>query len=150
MPTSPTCRPRSPDRATTSASTPAGTTPTLPAVADAGGYQVVHVTAGPAEPVAKDALLPHMGAFAERVAEDWRAGGPPDVVHAHFWMSGLAAVTAGRGFDLPVVLTYHALGSVKRRHQGAADTSPARRIGYERAPRPGGRPDRRAVPGRDP
>jgi glycosyltransferase involved in cell wall biosynthesis len=106
--------------------------PTLPAVTVADGYQVVHVTAGPAQPVAKDGLLPYMGPFAERVAEDWRAGGPPDVVHAHFWMSGLAAVTAGRAFGVPVVLTYHALGSVKRRHQGAADTSPARRIGYER------------------
>ncbi len=106
--------------------------PALPDEAGAGGYRVVHVTAGPAAPMPKDALLPYMGAFAERVAADWRAGGPPDVVHAHFWMSGLAAVTAGRAFDVPVVLTYHALGSVKRRYQGAADTSPARRIGYER------------------
>jgi glycosyltransferase involved in cell wall biosynthesis len=31
-----------------------------------------------------------------------------------------------------VVQTYHALGSVKRRYQGAQDTSPAQRIGYER------------------
>jgi glycosyltransferase involved in cell wall biosynthesis len=31
-----------------------------------------------------------------------------------------------------VVQTFHALGSVKRRHQGAADTSPRHRIGYER------------------
>jgi glycosyltransferase involved in cell wall biosynthesis len=54
------------------------------------------------------------------------------VVHAHFWMSGLAAVTAGRICDVPVVQTYHALGSVKRRHQGAADTSPAHRVAYER------------------
>jgi glycosyltransferase involved in cell wall biosynthesis len=30
------------------------------------------------------------------------------------------------------VQTFHALGSVKRRHQGAADTSPAHRIAYER------------------
>jgi glycosyltransferase involved in cell wall biosynthesis len=106
--------------------------PALPAVADAGGYQVVHVNAGPAQPVAKDGLLPYMGPFAERVAEDWRAGGPPDVVHAHFWMSGLAALTAANACDVPVVQTYHALGSVKRRHQGTADTSPRRRIAYER------------------
>jgi D-inositol-3-phosphate glycosyltransferase len=33
---------------------------------------------------------------------------------------------------VPVVLTYHALGSVKRRHQGAADTSPPHRVSYER------------------
>ncbi|GAA3341636.1 hypothetical protein GCM10020358_33770 [Amorphoplanes nipponensis] len=47
-------------------------------------------------------------------------------------MSGLAAVTAGRACDVPVVQTYHALGTVKRRHQGAADTSPAHRVAYER------------------
>jgi D-inositol-3-phosphate glycosyltransferase len=106
--------------------------PTLPAVAEINGYQVVHVPAGPAQPLPKDALLPHMGGFAEWVAADWRAGGPPGVVHAHFWMSGLAAVTAARALDLPVVQTFHALGSVKRRHQGAADTSPPGRVGYER------------------
>ena len=57
----------------------------------------------------------------------------PDVVHAHFWMSGLAAVRAGRECGVPVVQTYHALGTVKRRYQGAKDTSPPERVGYERA-----------------
>src|SRR4029079_8042417 len=33
----------------------------------------------------------------------------------------------------PVVHTFHALGAVKARHQGPADTSPAARIGVERA-----------------
>jgi glycosyltransferase involved in cell wall biosynthesis len=47
-------------------------------------------------------------------------------------MSGLATVTAARTCDVPVVQTFHALGSVKRRHQGAADTSPPRRIAFER------------------
>ena len=56
----------------------------------------------------------------------------PEVIHAHFWMSGLAALAAGRQTGVPVVQTYHALGVVKRRHQGVQDTSPARRIGYER------------------
>ena len=48
-------------------------------------------------------------------------------------MSGLAALTAGRQTGVPVCLTYHALGVVKRRHQGAQDTSPKERIAYERA-----------------
>ncbi|MEU4221110.1 glycosyltransferase [Actinoplanes sp. NPDC026623] len=93
---------------------------------------VVHVPAGPAAAVGKDELLPYMGAFAEWLAGNWRTEWRPDVAHAHFWMSGLAAITAGRACDVPVVQTYHALGSVKRRHQGAADTSPPHRIGYER------------------
>ncbi|MCX4473285.1 glycosyltransferase [Micromonospora sp. NBC_01655] len=97
------------------------------------GYDVVHVPAGPAEPVAKDALLPHMRAFGRWLVDRWRAGDwTPEVIHAHFWMSGLAALAAGRQTGVPVVQTYHALGAVKRRHQGVQDTSPPRRIGHER------------------
>ncbi|MEH1030168.1 glycosyltransferase [Micromonospora profundi] len=97
------------------------------------GYDVVHVPAGPAEPVVKDALLPHMREFSRWLVERWRGGDwVPEVIHAHFWMSGLAALTAGRQTGVPVVQTYHALGTVKRRYQGVQDTSPARRISYER------------------
>jgi glycosyltransferase involved in cell wall biosynthesis len=95
---------------------------------------VVHVPAGPPEPIAKDEMLPYMKDFSRWLADEWRRDEwAPEVVHAHFWMSGLAAVTAGRRVGVPVVQTYHALGTVKRRHQGVMDTSPARRIGYERA-----------------
>ncbi|MEU2335408.1 glycosyltransferase [Streptomyces sp. NPDC006654] len=96
------------------------------------GVQVVHVPAGPAAPVPKDELLPYMPEFGEWLAREW-AVVTPDVVHAHFWMSGMAALAGARALGLPVVQTYHALGTVKRRHQGAADTSPAGRIGIERA-----------------
>ncbi|MFC7848693.1 glycosyltransferase [Arthrobacter sp. NPDC057388] len=92
--------------------------------------EVVHVDAGPAEHVPKDELLPFMGALADGVFRDW-GDSPPHVVHGHFWMSGVAALDAARrepaGFRVPVVQTFHALGTVKRRHQGAADTSPAER-----------------------
>jgi glycosyltransferase involved in cell wall biosynthesis len=98
------------------------------------GVAVVHVPAGPPEPIAKDALLPYMKEFSQWLVAQWRRDEwVPEVTHAHFWMSGLAGITAGRQTGVPVVQTYHALGTVKRRHQGAADTSPARRIGYERA-----------------
>jgi glycosyltransferase involved in cell wall biosynthesis len=97
------------------------------------GYEVVHVPAGPPRPVPKDRLLPHMRTFAQVLYEQWSAR-PPDVVHAHFWMSGLASVEASRALasPVPVLQTFHALGSVKRRHQGAADTSPEDRIDLER------------------
>ncbi|WP_026929742.1 glycosyltransferase [Glycomyces tenuis] len=95
------------------------------------GYEVVHVEAGPPERVPKDRLLPHMGGFAQRLRDAWAAE-PPDIVHAHFWMSGLAALWAADAAELPVVQTYHALGTVKRRHQGEADTSPPARVRLER------------------
>jgi glycosyltransferase involved in cell wall biosynthesis len=98
------------------------------------GVAVVHVPAGPAQALPKDALLPYMGEFGRWLGRQWSdPGWTPDVAHAHFWMSGLAAVTAARECRLPVVQTYHALGTVKRRHQGAMDTSPRQRIAYERA-----------------
>jgi glycosyltransferase involved in cell wall biosynthesis len=95
----------------------------------AAGVTVHHVTAGPASRVPKDDLLPFMRAFGAELARYWR-GSRPDVVHAHFWMSGLASL-AGAPDGVPVVQTFHALGSVKRRHQGDADTSPSGRIEHE-------------------
>src|SRR3954471_10385928 len=59
-------------------------------------------------------------------------GSRPDVVHSHFWMSGLAALTAARRLHLPVVHTFHALGVVKRRYQGDGDPSPPERMEVER------------------
>jgi glycosyltransferase involved in cell wall biosynthesis len=80
----------------------------------------------------KDDLLPFMGDFGRWLAGRWEHDSTPDVVHAHFWMSGLAALTATATTRIPVVVTYHALGSVKRRHQGSKDTSPETRLGLER------------------
>lgn len=96
------------------------------------GVRVVHVPAGPPAPIPKDELLPYIPEFGTWLAREW-AQEPPDVVHAHFWMSGFAAVIGARGPGIPVVQTYHALGTVKKRYQGAADTSPQERIGIETA-----------------
>lgn len=96
-----------------------------------GTVRVEQVAAGPPRPVPKDDLLVHMQRFAELLADRW-ARRPPDIVHAHFWMSGMAALAATEGTGIPVVQTYHALGTVKRRYQGCADTSPPERIQTER------------------
>ncbi|HTI34050.1 MAG TPA: glycosyltransferase, partial [Miltoncostaea sp.] len=98
----------------------------------APGVTVRHVEAGPAEAVPKDELLPYMACFADVLRADWSQA-PPDVVHSHFWMSGLAALDAAEGLPVPVAHTFHALGVVKRRHQGDADTSPPDRIALERS-----------------
>jgi len=95
------------------------------------GYVVEHVLAGPPSDVPKDELLQHMPAFARHLRRRWEED-PVDVVHAHFWMSGVASVDAARDTGIPVVQTFHALGTVKRRQQGSQDTSPASRIELER------------------
>ncbi|MEV5343829.1 glycosyltransferase, partial [Streptomyces sp. NPDC052676] len=94
------------------------------------GVEVHHVPAGPPEPLPKDELLPHMDEFGHCLTRVWRTR-PPDIVHSHFWMSGLASLHAVRVLDLPLLHTYHALGTVKRRHQQLADTSPPQRVALE-------------------
>jgi D-inositol-3-phosphate glycosyltransferase len=94
------------------------------------GYTVAHVPAGPAEPLPKDELLQYMSPFAQFLDAQW-AIDRPDVTHAHFWMSGIATQLAARHLGLPAVQTFHALGVVKKRHQGAQDTSPAERLRLE-------------------
>jgi glycosyltransferase involved in cell wall biosynthesis len=95
------------------------------------GVSVRHVTAGPPCEIPKDHLFPFMAAFSDGLRSAFTAD-RPDIVHGHFWMSGWAALRAGRPLRLPVVETFHALGVVKRRHQGAEDTSPAEREATER------------------
>ncbi|MGW0246479.1 glycosyltransferase [Nocardia goodfellowii] len=95
------------------------------------GYRVVHVPAGPPTPLARDQILPHLGEFGTFLRKHW-ALRRPDVVHAHFWMSALAAELAARSHGLPVVVSFHGLGTVKRRFHGLADTSPRPRIRFER------------------
>ncbi|MGV0642840.1 glycosyltransferase [Mycolicibacterium sp. XJ879] len=96
----------------------------------AQGYTVVHVPAGPPEQLPKDELLVHMGPFARFLDAEWAAD-RPDIAHAHFWMSGIATQLAARHLNLPAVQTFHALGVVKRRYQGAQDTSPTDRLRLE-------------------
>jgi D-inositol-3-phosphate glycosyltransferase len=78
------------------------------------GLAIEHIQAGPRQRLCGDDLLPHVATFAGRLADQWRHSAP-DVVHAHFWTSGLAALAAARGLGLPVVQTFHSLGSDPRR-----------------------------------
>jgi glycosyltransferase involved in cell wall biosynthesis len=99
-------------------------------VITSAGYEVVRVAAGPAAPVPKDDLWPHMAAFADHLTEMLKFQ-RPDVLHAHFWMSAWASARAARRLNLPLLVTFHALGSVTRRYQGSGDTSPLNRIRVE-------------------
>ena len=96
------------------------------------GVVVDHVDAGPSEEIPMDLLFPYMDEFAEVLAARW-ADERPELVHSHFWMSGRAALAAAEPLGIPVVHTFHALGVVKRRPQGANDTSPPERLREERS-----------------
>ncbi|MBB5857415.1 glycosyltransferase [Amycolatopsis umgeniensis] len=73
------------------------------------GYRVVHVPAGPARKLREDELLPLLGDFTRVLRSRW-AKDRPDVVHAHFWSSGLVSLLAAKDLGLPVTQTFHTLG----------------------------------------
>jgi glycosyltransferase involved in cell wall biosynthesis len=95
--------------------------------------RVVHVPAGPPEYLPKEQLLEHMDAFGDWMGDFFaNEGRPYDVVHANFFMSGWACLRARQYADFPLVTTFHALGLVRRRHQGASDGFPDERFEIER------------------
>ena len=101
----------------------------------ARGVRVIHVPAGPAEPVEKEALLPHMPEFTAWMRRWMSRGTAPsaryDLVHAHFFMSGLVAADLKAVLGLPFVITFHALGRVRRQFHGDADGFPDERFAVE-------------------
>ncbi|MEX3958700.1 glycosyltransferase family 4 protein [Trinickia sp. EG282A] len=104
----------------------------LPAISDMDGVRVVHVPAGPPMQMPKEALLPYMPEFADFLLGFCRRERRRyDVMHANFFMSGLAALKAKETLGIPLVMTFHALGKVRRIHQGADDGFPDERFSIE-------------------
>jgi len=107
--------------------------PLLPETAEwVRGVRIVHVPAGPPEFVRKEDLLPHMEEFTAnvlRLARRQRRGYA--LAHANFWMSGLVAADVKQATGLPFVVTFHALGRVRRAFQRAADEFPDSRFAIE-------------------
>lgn len=87
------------------------------------GFRVVHVPAGPEEPLVRADAVAHLGAFARFLGAQWGAD-PPDVVHAHHWPSGLAAVLGTRNTTIPTVQSFHEL-------DGGEHTGVERLVGRE-------------------
>ena len=95
------------------------------------GMRTLHINAGPVEPVRKEALLNHMPAFGDAARQLMRRSMPYDVVHANFFMCGFMGMTLRNHLQAPLVVTLHALGLVRREHQGEQDTFPNARIDIE-------------------
>lgn len=96
----------------------------------APGVAVEHLPAGPATRLPADQVLQHMAAFSGQLSQRWRLS-PPDIVHSHFWTGGLAALAATRDVPVPVVQTFHSLGTAERRHYGVLPGVPDARLRLE-------------------
>lgn len=96
------------------------------------GVRVIRVPAGPACFIAKEAMMPYMGEFADRMIDFIHEENIDyDLVHANFFMSGMVAAELKRRLGLPFVITFHALGLVRRQCQGQADGFPDQRFAIE-------------------
>lgn len=105
----------------------------LPPVSDLRpGARVIQIDAGPPSFVPKERLLDFMPAFARASTELLRHSVPYDLVHANFFMSGVVARRLKASLGLPYVMTFHALGLVRREHQREADAFPPERTDIER------------------
>ena len=90
---------------------------------------VEHVHAGPPVPLASGELAEHVAPFSDYLAQRWHRN-QPDLAHAYFWTSGLAALAAIRDLDIPLVQTFGTLGVAQQRH-GSAGPAPDGRIRLE-------------------
>jgi D-inositol-3-phosphate glycosyltransferase len=105
----------------------------LPEVAEwVSGIRILHVPAGPPQFVRKEEMLPYMDEFAAYLQRFCRCQRVPyDLIHANFWMSGLVACELKKALGIPFVITFHALGRVRRLHQKDADQFPDTRFEIE-------------------
>ena len=103
----------------------------------APGVRVIHVSAGPPSAVAKAELRKYVPEFVEQVCEFSHAetasgllkgSSHPeatsiyDVVHAHYWLSGLAAEQLTTCWGAKFVQTFHTLAELKTRLRCALKT----------------------------
>jgi D-inositol-3-phosphate glycosyltransferase len=77
------------------------------------GVRVLHVDAGPRAEVAKEELAGLVPAFTRGVVDRIRETGDVDVIHANYWLSGVAGHEAKHELGLPLVSTFHTLARVK-------------------------------------
>lgn len=79
------------------------------------GNRVAHIPAGPEHPLPKLELAKHIDQYARHIVEfAARKDLHYDLIHSHYWMSGLAAEKLARKWDAPVIQMFHTLGKLKQ------------------------------------
>jgi D-inositol-3-phosphate glycosyltransferase len=96
--------------------------------------RVVHIKAGPEEPVAKPRLFRHMPEFTSEVARFARESGAAyDLLHSHYWLSGWVGGQLKKLWSIPLVHMFHTLGMLKNTAgKGGGEREPLRRLRVER------------------
>ena len=107
--------------------------PDAPAVVQAApNVRVIHLRAGPDGIEARRHLYGHLRDFEDDLLAFQRSEGIAyDVVHSHYWLSGLLGLRLRERWGAPLVNMFHTLGELKRRANGGSN-EPAVRIEVER------------------
>lgn len=90
----------------------------VPQVSHDLGYfnRVVHIPAGPEIFLQKENLADHIADFASGImAFSEKKGITYDLVHCHYWMSGIAGEILKREWQVPMLQMFHTLGLMKQR-----------------------------------
>jgi D-inositol-3-phosphate glycosyltransferase len=106
--------------------------PDAPAVVSPSeNVRVVHLRAGPEGGEGKRQLYGHLREFErEMLAFQQAEGVEYDLIHSHYWLSGLLGLRLRERWDVPLVNMFHTLGELKRRASGGDE--PAIRDEVER------------------
>src|SRR5213594_2633409 len=95
--------------------------------------RVIHLPAGAEAPMVRERIHEHLDEFVAGV-EAWRMARSIDynLIHAHYWLSGVAALTLKAGWSSPVLQMFHTLGRLKNRvARSAAELEPRVRLEEE-------------------
>ncbi len=97
------------------------------------GVRVIHVNAGPQAHVIKEEMLQYMPEFKQNMLQFIiNQHLHYELIHANFFMSALVAMGIKEELDIPFVVTFHALGHVRRVHQAENDKFPLERLEIEK------------------
>ena len=108
--------------------------PTIPRIVELGpGARVVHLPAGPEAPTPREALHAHLGQFADGVDAFARESEIRyDLIHSHYWLSGVAGLRLRERWGTPLVAMFHTLARLKNAvAHSEADREPSLRVEEE-------------------
>lgn len=89
------------------------------------GNRVVHIPAGPEDPVPKDQLNEFLPEFENGILEfSANKNLRYSLIHSHYWLSGLAALKLRETWPLPIVHMFHTLGKMKQRVARSEEEEP--------------------------